>query len=251
MTSIRNTNKNITRLLTKIEKALKVKLFRFYKQNILGSNSTIEELRQKYEQQVKNLIRKTIQDSYLVGTDIVTQAISEKDPSFISFISVTDIQNIQDLTEKQNEQFWKTSGRLHLRETEFVLKDNELEKKDMFDIEAAYVGVTSFMAYLAYNLAVESKMKSTLLTPNTNADLTLTFTLRELEGKFIFLTRNDPTVDPIMCKPLHRKVFDLSETFIPQPPLHNHCHCKLIPLVNYRPGTTSRNYTSIGTFSGL
>ena len=230
--NILQTSDNITRRLTRIERALKVKLFRFYKQNILGSQSTIEELRQKYEQQVKNLIRKTIQDSYLVGTDIVTEAISEKDPSFISFISQTDIQNIQDLTEKQNEQFWKTSGRLHIRESEFVLKDNELEKKDMFDIEAAYIGVSAFMAYLAYNIAVESKMKSTLLTPVQSGDLTLTFTLRNLEGRFIFLTRNDPRVDLIMCKPLHRTVYDLTETFVPMPPLHKHCRCRLIPIVD-------------------
>lgn len=237
--NILQTSDTITRRLTKIERALKVKLFRFYKQNILGSNSTIEELRQKYEQQVKNLIRKTIQDSYFVGTDIVTQAISEKDPSFIGFISITDINNIQDLTEKQNEQFWKTSGRLHLRETEFILKNNELEKKDMFDIEAAMIGTTAFMAYLAYNIAIESKMKSTLLNPvsitvNGQQISNLPFfnVSGGLEGKYIFLTKGDDRVDPIMCKPLSRKVFDLSETIIPMPPLHKHCRCRLIPLVN-------------------
>ena len=49
--------------------------------------------------------------------------------------------------------------------------------------------------------------------------------------RFLFLTKEDADVDPIICAPLNRTVYDMNDPDIPELPLHRHCRCKLIPLV--------------------
>ena len=49
--------------------------------------------------------------------------------------------------------------------------------------------------------------------------------------RFLFLTREDADVDPIMCAPLNRTAYDMNDPDIPELPLHRHCRCRLIPLL--------------------
>ena len=250
MTSIRNTNKNITKRLSRIENALKSKLNSFYKQKIKPlSDLPIESIKQRYETHVKNLIRKTIQDAYLTGTDIVSEKITDKNKDFTLFISVTDIQNIQSLTEKMSNQFWTTTGKLVQREQTFEknLATQEFIKKQSFDDEAAMIGLSALFAYSGFNAAVLSKMQNTInllpvqpiaQTIPTSLDLEIGFELEQLdpfnlplEGQVIYLTQEDALVDQEICEPLNRTVYDVTDPDIPMPPLHRHCRCRLIPLV--------------------
>src|ERR1044072_3858708 len=158
--NIRKTNKQITQELNKIENSLNKKLNSFYNSNIKGSILPTESLRQKYEQKVKSMIRKTVQESYLYGTKVVTKQISDINTEFVDFISVTDIQNIAQLTDKVNNQFWKTADRLHRRETEFILlPDKGLELKNQFDTTAAIIGFAAFSTFLPFNKAIISKVQ--------------------------------------------------------------------------------------------
>mgnify|MGYP003578192731 CR=1 FL=1 len=251
MATIRQTNKSITKRLTRIENALKSKLNGFYKRKIKpqAAITPIETFRQKYEQQVKTLIRKAIQEAYLTGTDIVAEKITDKNNEFVPFISVTDIQNIQQLTEKMSNQFWTTTEKLVRREQEFILDNasKELIKKKSFDDEAAIIGLSALFAYSGFNAAVLSKMQNIIplqqaipiaQTIPPSIDLEVGFDIQQLdpfnlplEGQVMFLTQEDANVDPEICEPENRTIWDVNDPSLPVPPLHRHCRCRLIPLV--------------------
>jgi len=161
--NIQKTNKDITKKLVAQESILKRKLHSFYlttvKNNILPS----ESIRHKYENQIKAIIRKAIEDSYFFGSDLIEQEIKQINPKKIFFVSGTDIQNIQDITEKMNNQFWITTSKLHMRESEFVLTlDKELIKKKEFDTEAAYISIAALMVFAAFNNSVLSKARQVI-----------------------------------------------------------------------------------------
>lgn len=243
MTTIRQTNKSITKKLNRIENSLKSKLNSFYNKKVKPmAQFPIEAIRQKYEREVKTLIRVTVQQAYLVGTDTVAEKVTDKNKDFEVFISQTDIQNIARLTDKVNEQFWKTTGRLVRREQESILVDGQLEKKKSFDTTAAMIGFSAFATFSAFNNAVVSKTQAvTNLSPialsadgfslDINFDVTRLDELN-LQGKVMFLTQEDAKVDLEICEPLNRTVYDINDPDIPNPPLHNHCRCRLIPIVD-------------------
>ena len=234
--NIRKTNRQITQELNKIENSLNKKLNAFYNSNIKGSILPTDSLRQKYEQKVKSMIRKTVQESYLYGTKIVTKQISDINTEFVDFISVTDIQNIQQLTDKVNNQFWKTADRLHRRETEFILlPDKGLELKNQFDTKAAIIGFAAFASFLPFNNAVVSKMQSVTLD--------IGFDIQQIgelpsQGKVMYLTSEDAKVcDPFTnhnspCEPYNRMIFDVKDPEIPEVPRHAFCRCTLLPLID-------------------
>ena len=220
---IRKTNKQITVKLSKIENALKKKLQAFYNSSIKDNPEPIELLKRRYESFVKNLIRKTIQDAYLTGTDIVTTEISTINADFVPFISVSDVQNIANLTEKTSIQFWKTAARLHNREQAFILTpDQQLQLKTAFDVEASLIGFSILSTYLPFNTAVISKLQG--ITPTEGIQ----------EGQVMFLTREDALVDPEICEPLNRTIYGANDPDIPIPiqDTHLHCRCRLVPLIN-------------------
>lgn len=157
MVSIRTTSKQIRKKLTPQENRLKVKLHKFYKQNIRGRQEPTEVLRRVYENQIKIIIRQAIEEAYFTGFQVVENTVGKRRQYFIS---VTDIQNIKDLSNKMNEQFWVTTTKLHMRENEFIisLATQEMIKKQEFDTEAAYIGIASLMVYAAYNNSVKSKL---------------------------------------------------------------------------------------------
>ena len=244
--NIKKTSKEISKELNKIENALKRKLDSFYNSNIKGSQFAIETLQQKYANTIKNLIRQTVQDSYLYGSSIVTRQISDINSDFVPFISVTDVQHIQQVADKVSNQFWKTAGRLHRRETTFTFQPfGDLELKPQFDTAAAIIGLSAYATFSAFNNAVISKIQivnnPVALGIGTNIQegaLSLEFDdlqdidLTNLQGRVMFLTQEDAAVDPEICEPLNRTVYDADDFDIPEPPLHNHCRCRLVPLVD-------------------
>lgn len=246
--NIRKTNKSITKRLTTIENALKVKLNKFYNNNIKGSILPIEQLRRQYETTVKNLIRKTVQDGYLTGTNLVSEQISNVVTDFVPFISATDIQNIQIVTERVNNKFWQTAAKLHEREHEFIVVPNgDLELKHQFDTLAGIIRTAVFAAYLGFNTAIISKMQLVnnpvalgigqleALQIQGEGQLTTQITdLNNLQGQVMFLTREDSIVDPLVCEPLNRTIYDANDPDIPIPIVdtHDHCRCRLIPLID-------------------
>jgi len=158
--NIQKTNKDITVKLTRQEKALKVKLHSFYLTHVKNEGIPTESLRKLYENQIKAIIRKAIEDSYFTGTDLIEKEVKQIDPRKIFFISGTDIQNIQDITEQMNNVFWTTTGKLHMREQEFVLTlDKELVRKRQFDTEAAYIAIAALMIFKGFNNSVISKTR--------------------------------------------------------------------------------------------
>ena len=55
--------------------------------------------------------------------------------------------------------------------------------------------------------------------------------LRRLKAELVFLTKEDMKVDKEICKPLHKTVYSKDEPGLPTPPLHRHCRCILIPII--------------------
>jgi hypothetical protein len=56
--------------------------------------------------------------------------------------------------------------------------------------------------------------------------------LLKQKPKVRFVTANDGDVDPQLCRPLHDTLYDIDDPNIPQPPLHRHCRCTLVPEFN-------------------
>jgi len=189
-----------------------------------------------------------VQESYLYGTKLVTKQISDINTDFVDFISVTDINNIQQLTDKVNNQFWKTAERLHRREQEFVLTlDKELVKKAQFDTTAALIGFAAFASFLPFNNAVISKTQIVnqpiALGVGTSAFQNELLLLGEgegiipMQGKIMFMTQEDAAVDHEICEPLNRTVYEVGvDLDIPEPPLHNHCRCRMVPIIDEAQG---------------
>ena len=158
--NILKTNKEITTKLVRQENALKRTLHKFYLTRIKNEGAPTESLRKLYENQIKSIIRKSIEDAYFAGVEVVEKEVKTITPRKIFFISGEDIQNIQDITEQMNEQFWTTTQKLHMRESEFVLTlDKELIKKKEFDTEAAYIAIAALMVFKGFNNSVVSKVR--------------------------------------------------------------------------------------------
>lgn len=199
------------------------------------------------------MIRKAVQDAYLFGTEIVGEHIAVQDPDFELFISGTDINNIQGLTDRLNEDFWQTSSRLLNRESEFVQVQGVVKKKPELDVNAAITGITASIIFTSMNLAVRSKLTALpppspppSLPPNVSLapsgeptfdiDINVPFEIRRLgeegtKNRIMFLTKEDSKVDPEICAPLNRNVYDVDDPFTPEPPLHRYCRCRMVPVI--------------------
>jgi len=214
----------------------------------------IEIFKQRHDAEVRTIIRKAVQDSYLHGTEVVNDAILAKAPDFQLFTSVTDITNIAAIAEQMTNQFWITTGKLVQREHEFVLEDDELVKKRSFDTKAAMIGIGAAAVIIAYNRSIQSKLPVALAnaplppppppisTPSPsfdnaefNIELDVPFEIRELglTGRVRFTTKQDAEVDPKICAPLDGMEWDAGDPgiVIPVDDTHKYCRCKLIPIV--------------------
>jgi hypothetical protein len=234
MVNVKLTSREVKKRLESLEKLLKPKLEKFYNQKINGSLSPIELLKRKYETQVFNNIRSTVQKSYIIGMNLVIGQMLEINKEFEPFISVTDANNIRDVTKETSDRFWKTASKLHNRESEFILTpDKKLQLKHQFDTTAAMIGVASRASFNGYNSAVKSK--TSVLTVPVQRSLAGQFedfdTINQIKGSVMFLTARDSKVDPEICEPLDGTIYDSHDTDIPNPPLHNFCRCILLPIL--------------------
>ena len=255
--NIDQTSREITKRMNIIEKKINDKLLIFYEKEIqpFSTISPSESIRRIHEDKIKTIIRKAVEESYLTGTDIVGNAIKEK-RDFELFTSRTDINNIIELTDHLNEDFWNTVSRLVQRETEYIVnKDQELEKKKSFDTEAAITSISSFIAFRSFNTGVRSKVS------NIRNNLTVTVGMAgarasdvivtgladieippieiEPEPLVMFLTAEDEKVCTpetntfAPCSPWNRTEWNPIEDILemPLPPLHRYCRCQLVPLI--------------------
>ena len=104
-------------------------------------------------------------------------------------------------------QFWITSEKNLRRETEFKIdSSNQIEQLPEFALGAAMLCISGLMVYTAFN--------ESMISPGL---------------KLRFTVRND-CIDNKICLPLNGQIYSLGAQFIPHPPLHRHCHCKLIPM---------------------
>ena len=116
----------------RLERSLKKKLVTFYNSVIAGSLIPIDILKQKYNQQVKDIIRKTAQESYFIGTDTVGTQVLRTNEDFQLFISATDLNNIQGLTDRLSNDFWNTAQRLQDSEAAVTPEGKPLEDAKEF-----------------------------------------------------------------------------------------------------------------------
>ena len=247
--TLKQTSKAISQHLSKLEASVTRKLNAFYNQKIKPNVLLfpVSTLRQRYELEVRDIIRKAVQDSYLDGADVVNNAIVAKAPEFQLFTSVTDINNIAAITTDMANQFWVTTGKLIQRENEFVVEDDELVKKKSFDTTAALTGIAALSVFSAFNNAVKSKLPVALANApippplpednrEFNIELDVPFEIREisgLQGRVRFTTQHDAKVDQQICAPLEGQEWDATDPDIVVPPddTHRYCRCHLIPIV--------------------
>lgn len=209
-------------------------------------------------QDIKNelnaIMRKKIQEGYLIGHNVVEAAIRKRVPNYQVFISETDIERIKNLTRFNIDQLWITFGKLLQRRNEFRLRNEVFEQKKPFDTEAAITGLAQVAVFSGYNDAIDSKLRNVQSLPNLStrgkasalgdifkkigtsikdafADLFSIGEVQELEAREMFLTREDDKVDPKICEPFNRRIFDVNDPDKPLPPLHVHCRCTLVPVI--------------------
>lgn len=242
--TLKQTSKAISQRLSKLERNVTRRLNAFYNKKInpIALLFPIETIRQKYDVEVRTIIRKAIQDAYLEGTDVVNEAITAQSPEFQLFTSVTDINNIAAITNDMSNQFWTTAGKLVRRESEFLLEDGELKKKKSFDTTAALTGIAALSIFSAFNHAVKSKLPVAIINtppslaasaPDFDLEFDVPFEIRELRGRIRFTTQHDAKVDQEICAPLDGREWDANDPDIVLPPddTHRFCRCHLIPIV--------------------
>lgn len=197
------------------------------------------------------IVRKKIQQGYLIGHGIVEKAIIRRVPNYQVFISGTDIDRIAALTKFTMEQLWITFGKLLQRRNEFRLRNQVFEQKKPFDTEAAITGLAELAVFSGYNDAIGSKINNIKsLQPRGRAsalgdvfkkigssikdafsDLFAIGEVQELEMREMFLTKEDDKVDPKICEPYNRSIFNVNDPNKPTPPLHRFCRCTMVPVI--------------------
>jgi hypothetical protein len=232
MPSIPATSRAISNRLNKLENALKRKLIAFYNKNIKGKTTTpIEVLRAQYDTQVRNLIRKTAEDSYLQGTGLIGEILQEKNPDFDIFISGTDLNNIQTLTNNLANQFWISTARLHTRESDINIENGIIVPLPKYSETAAMTALAAAVAFNAFNQAIKSK--TPIATEVASIDFEVGFTIQPLTSRVRFTTQHDAKVDREICEPLDGQEWDANDPNIVVPPedTHPYCRCHLIPII--------------------
>ena len=216
--------------------------------------------------QVQSHIRRKVQDSYLIGIDTVGTQLKRRVSAFELFISGTDINAIKSISNDMFDRYWKTTQYLLTRESATIEKDNVKLEKRKFDIESAYQRISSRVVYTGYNKAVSSKLANAFPTreqAEQQTGLTGAFSLKkvfkgtfeklkskisdafgsllglerlqDLKAQEMFLTKEDEKVDPVICEPLNRRIFEVDDPEKPELPMHDWCRCKLIPIVSDEP----------------
>lgn len=190
---------------------------------------------------MRDIIRKAAQESYITGTDQVANQVLTKDEGFQLFISATDLNNIQGLTDRLSTDFWNTARRLQDREA--AVTDQGV-KKVPFNAVAALTGIAAGLVFSAFNNAIKSKstqVTSTVSVPgifdpsldqSLNLDIPFSFEVRPV-GRVRFVTQHDAQVDKEICQPLDGTEWFVDDPSIVTPPTDTHpnCRCTLEPVI--------------------
>ena len=196
------TSRKITQELDKLQKAITIKLERYYKQKINKSQLPVEFIRQN-DKEIKGIIRDAVQASWIFAHGIISDVIADRVD-----LTTGDITGIESLTDNFQEQFWQLSHKLLTRESEFKVEEGQLELLPEFNLHAAFVALGGWFVYFAFNDSIQSKAEE----------------LGNLKLKFV--TREN-CIDTQLCIPL-RGIYDIGSA--PQLPIHKHCKCRIIPV---------------------
>jgi len=227
-----------------IENSLVKEFKRIYRNSIepyLGF-LTIEEIKRGLETEINNLIRSKVEQAYKLGSVAVANFI--KEPNI--FTSNDDHMNIGLLASALADEFWATIEHLGVRATQHEVVDERIEPLTPFNVFAALLGIGSWIAFSSVNDGIRSKtlqLKDSItnlseaeavrrfgnLAHFTIKDRLVSTSERGFPIKFVYLTANDGKVDPQFCGPLNRKEFEIDDKSAPQPPLHRHCRCVIVP----------------------
>jgi len=72
--------------------------------------------------QIQSVIRKKVQDAYIIGIETVGDKIKRKVPSFELFLSVVDVETIKSISQEMYDQWWIMAEKLLIRETDYSRK---------------------------------------------------------------------------------------------------------------------------------
>lgn len=135
------------------------------------------------------------------------------------FVTALDLDNITKTVNDLKKKFFDAINRLVTRDNTTETKIDPktgiatTDKLTPFDVNAAINRVGLWAAYSTYNDALASKGQELGLP----------------ETEWVqFKTREDPRVDQD-CAQFHNKLFKVTDSFLPKPPLHFNCRCILIP----------------------
>ena len=207
--TVNQSSNKISRRFNPLERTLKQELEKFYRKRIKGSNAPIQVIEQKYNHEVEQIIRNHVQSSWIFAHEII------KDRTNVNVnLTTKDIEGIEETTDLMTSQFWETSRKNQEQEQKLVInKSNQLEEVEPYDLAAAMTALSLLMLYLSFNRSMLSK------AVELDVSLKLRFTTR------------DNCIDTIICLPLNGNIYSIG-SFMPTPPLHRNCRCRLIPVLS-------------------
>ena len=191
-------SKRTDRIITRTEKKLHQIITQIQSE---FKQTNIYLLKQKYEKQVHDLIRFTIEDAYFEGLDYSDKALNERQP-----VTVKDIERLNQLTQDAERRFWA-----------IVLKLDKVR-------EFSFSMVLSLISTIISNMVTKSLNTATLanIEPINPIDYSS-------QMQVIFKTREDEKVCPI-CEPLNNNVYDINDAGKPDIPddTHHNCRCRYL-----------------------
>jgi len=127
-----------------------------------GLPAEIFQTNDKLNFTINGIIRKKVQQSYIIGLDAVEEIIKKKIPNFELFLSLTDSQKIADMAKAMLPQFWIAVNKLLQRLNVIRQEPITLLRKNELDTKAAITKFAAFVIYTAYNSAIDSKLNNIL-----------------------------------------------------------------------------------------
>lgn len=157
------TSRTIQTKLVILETELKDKLKPFFlKMSRFGLPAETFQINTKLQFSIYGIIRKKVQDGYLIGLESVGELIQKRIDNFELFISVNDTNLIAEKSKEMINQFWVTITNLLNRERQVRQQNITLSTKEKFNPDAALIKFASFVIYSGYNTAIDSKLKNIL-----------------------------------------------------------------------------------------
>jgi len=103
--NVKKTSLAVSKKMNALENRLSKQFVAFYKNKIIPFKIyPMEFSRQKYENDIKTMIRLAVQEAYIYGNSVVGSAMTDVTDTFQVFISITDVTNISNLTNNLNNR---------------------------------------------------------------------------------------------------------------------------------------------------